>query len=521
MEPISLEGMDTSQPISMERTAGPTTGGAGWLYTMFSFSMRGKAIVAVIGMLAYALGLSGFVMVKKERLFEESQHIQRITSAEQDMREMRISAFHTLLAVQEAQDLAMPNAVFDQAQIDFHLIQSAFKSFISRVDKRSELSMTLGNILITASSSLAIGNAKAFTHQLKRLVQEVEIGSARLRREVQERSLAHRMESDSLAGMAFGMGVLGVILFGTTAGLFFHRLAGDLNLLKAKAQEIVRGRRGRPLRVSRQDEVGQLMAAVNQMQSELARQEEELAIERQKVLHQERMAAIGTLATGIAHEIGNPITAISGIAQQMCVERDQRNCTSHQSTCRPDLILEQADRIARITRDVSEFSSPRNAELGWLDLNQLVRNTASLLRYDKRFRNLDLSLELDSQLPALIGVSDHLIQITMNLLLNAADALEGVEGRDPRILVTTLAVPEGVQIAVSDNGKGMDEATRKQATEVFFTTKPLGKGTGLGLALCASFAKKYLGRLEIESQPDIGTTIRLTLPLDQTEAAQA
>ncbi len=477
--------------------------------------MNGKAIVAVAALLLYLLILSGFVLVKQEELEAVAGQIQRMSAAEQDLRELRISTFHTLLALQENK-----SALEDRqggglvpAGFDFHLLQSAYRSFMARGEGGDRLALVLQDRLAQASSSLAAGNARAFSQHLKMLVQEVEVGGTELRQDIQILEQTYRQKSDSLTGVALGMGVLGVILFGSTVGIFFSRLAGDLNLLKAKAQEIVKGRRGRPLDIQRRDEVGQLMEAVNQMQLELARQEEELALERQRAMHREKMVAIGTLAAGIAHEIGNPITAISGIAQQMCSEQGQRHCRDQGAQCFPEMILEQTQRVARITREVSAFSSQRSHMRELLDLNQLVRSTASLMRFDKRYRDIELLLDLDSQLPAIQGVADQLIQVLMNLMINAADAMEDVHDRPHQIRVATRANEGGVEVVVADNGKGMDADTLHRATEAFFTTKPVGKGTGLGLSLCSSVVEECRGQLRIESTPGQGTTVRVMLPL--------
>ncbi len=489
--------------------------------SLLQLSMRGKAVVAVLGLLIYVLGLSGFVLLKKEALLEELQKIQRLTGAGQELREIRMLAFHSMLAVHEAEDAREPKKVLPQAGFDFQLIQSSYDAFVDQVGHNDNVSVALRSLLTGAASSLARGDAESYAAHLRQLVQMVGNGSLMVRRQVEERTMAYGRESDSLTGVAFAMGVLGVIFFGTVWGLFLTHLANDLNLLKGKAQEIVKGRRGKPLEVKRHDEVGQLMEAVNQMQSELARQEDELALERQKSVHREKMAAIGTLAAGIAHEIGNPITAISGVAQQMCAMQESHGCKTQWGDCHPQLILEQVDRIAKITREVSEFASARQAEAELLDLNQLVRNTVSLMRYDKRFSDIALSLELDHLLPAVKAVGDQLTQVVMNLLINAADALEDVEGSERRIVVASRVLPEGVELSVADNGKGMDEQTIERATEAFYTTKPVGKGTGLGLALCASVVEAHGGQLKIESRPGAGTTIRVTLPLENEGAARA
>jgi signal transduction histidine kinase len=240
-------------------------------------------------------------------------------------------------------------------------------------------------------------------------------------------------------------------------------------------------------------------------------------LERQKYFHQEKMAAIGTLAAGITHEIGNPIAAISGIAQEMIERRalSTLNClAANCHDCRPDLIFTQTQRLAAITREITEFAAPRAASIELLDLNALLRSTSSLIRYDKRLQRVHLQLELDSQLPAIYGVADQLTQLVMNLLINSMDAFDGVEDRAPRILISTRSTTDSVILTIEDNGHGIDQEYLSRVFEAFFTTKPAGKGTGLGLSLCYSITKNHGGTIDINSTLGVGTKVQVAFSLN-------
>jgi two-component system, NtrC family, sensor kinase len=297
-----------------------------------------------------------------------------------------------------------------------------------------------------------------------------------------------------------------------------------LRILQGRALDIVKGFRGTPLPITRHDEVGQLTIAVNNMADTLDWREKELMLKRQKYFHQEKMAAIGALAAGVSHEIGNPIAAISGIAQEMLERRtaSEGSCKpGNCHDCRPDLIYTQTQRLAAITREISEFASPRAAEPEFLDLNAQLRSTSSLIRYDKRLQRVSLRLDLDSQLPAIYGVADQLTQLIMNLLINAMDAMEGVRGRTPTIVITTRADPERASLLIEDNGQGIEPETLSRVFEAFFTTKAAGKGTGLGLSLCYSIASKHGATIEIDSTPGAGTRVQLFFPLNDTAYNEA
>jgi len=316
-------------------------------------------------------------------------------------------------------------------------------------------------------------------------------------------------ESIALTGLAAGL--LGVIALGATMALFLARLGRDIRELESHAVDIVNGYRGAPLRVTRRDEVGTLMKAVNRMQSELRHREQQAEISREQRFHQEKMAAMGSLAAAVAHEINNPIAAITGIAQQMDGARCEAGCP--EVRCRPELILEHTRRIASISRQLSEMTAPHSQEPALLDLNGLVRNTANFIVYDRRFKGIDVALDLDPAIPALRAVSDHLTQVLMNLLINSADALEGVNGRAKAIRVATRAGAGEVLITVQDNGHGMDPSLLAMVFNESFTTKPPDRGRGLGLFLSKTLIEQGGGRIKLESVPDAGTTARIRMPV--------
>lgn len=247
--------------------------------------------------------------------------------------------------------------------------------------------------------------------------------------------------------------------------------------------------------------------------------QEELEKTRQQYFHQEKMAAIGHLAAGILHEVGNPIAAIAGAASELksvgsCHAPAVAECPYDEMLARNiDLIDQQTNRLARITREIADFASPRPRERELLDLNSVLRSTARLLTYDRRFRDVELELDLDKELPAVFGVVDQLTQVFMNLMINGLDACAGLSERKPHILLKTCIDGDRVHVTVSDNGCGMSDETLSRAMEPFYTTKVVGKGTGLGLSLSDSIALAHGGFIHIDSEEGEGTTVHFFLPL--------
>ncbi|MCU7855166.1 MAG: ATP-binding protein, partial [Candidatus Thiodiazotropha sp. (ex Lucinoma borealis)] len=252
--------------------------------------------------------------------------------------------------------------------------------------------------------------------------------------------------------------------------------------------------------------------------TERNRAEQELERTRKQYYHQEKMAAIGQLAAGILHEVGNPIAAIAGAAQDMrsAKEGEVKNNKDDSLVKVVDrnlmLIEEHTERLAKITRDIAEFASPRIDKRVLTDINGLIRSTARLLGYDRRFRNIKLHQMLDSQLPAVQAVPDQITQVLMNLVINALDAAVSSKQSVPIVEIISNLVDGGVEIEVRDNGTGMDEQILEHAFEPFFTTKEPGKGTGLGLSLCNSIISSHNGTLQINSQPNKGTSVHVFLP---------
>lgn len=252
--------------------------------------------------------------------------------------------------------------------------------------------------------------------------------------------------------------------------------------------------------------------------------QEELEKTRQQYFHQEKMAAIGHLAAGILHEVGNPIAAIAGAAHELktvniCGNRPVGECPFDDVVSRNiELIDSQTSRLGKITREIADFASPRPRERELLDLNSLLRSTARLLSYDRRFRDVELRLELDRTLPAIVGVADQLTQVFMNLLINAMDAV-GCSGdtRVSKIFIASKRDGEMVCVTVGDNGCGMSQETQARIMEPFFTTKAVGKGTGLGLSLCDSIVLGHGGFMHIESEEGEGTRVHVFLSIDEKQ----
>ena len=234
---------------------------------------------------------------------------------------------------------------------------------------------------------------------------------------------------------------------------------------------------------------------------------------REEQLRQsEKLAALGELVAGVAHELNNPLTGISAFAQLLL--EDGLDPDQHESV---RLIKREADRAVGVIRDLLLFARKSGPTRSPVDVNELIRLTLRLRTYGLRSAGIDVQVELDPELPPVAGDSQRLQQVILNLIVNAEHALQGTDRR--RLVVRTDRAREGVAVSVTDNGTGIDEETRQRIFEPFFTTKPPGQGTGLGLSVSYGIVRAHGGTIQIETTPGVGTTFRVTLPRSVVPAA--
>lgn len=319
--------------------------------------------------------------------------------------------------------------------------------------------------------------------------------------------------SKSHALWLLSFGLLAFVVCSLVVGRFVVRLVKDLHLLGRRAEVIMTGDYGGALRLSRKDEVGQLARNIDDMAAALDKREQELEEFRRRFFQQEKMFLIGSFASGIAHDIGNPVQAISAICEsaRRRLSEDSGEEAIAEVMERMEMVIEQATRLSMAIREIGDFARPGPAEMMPTDINQVISSAIQLLRFDHRFREIALSTDLDGDLPMVYAVPDHLTQVMMNVLINAADAITDGDGR---IVVATRTEDTGVAITLTDNGRGMPAEVVERVLEPFFTTKPQGKGTGLGLAICKTIIDDHRGTLSIDSTPGEGTVLEVRIPFN-------
>jgi len=311
-------------------------------------------------------------------------------------------------------------------------------------------------------------------------------------------------------GMASACLVLaGLSLWGARS---LARAVRGIDAMRQRVLAMPTGQRDIALPDARGD-MGSLASTLDQLAMAMAARTHELEVERRSIFHQEKMAAVGAMAARVLHDIGNPIAAIDGVARAMHEAHASGDCVMGEGLCDPALILRETARLQGITRMIAGLAAPPSTAAQLLNVNEVVQSALLLLHFDARLAGVHVEPSLDPQLPAVLGVSDALLQMVMNLITNASDAVLARSPAQPLIVVKTAARDDGVEITITDNGCGMSTDVQARAFEPLFTTKPAGRGTGLGLPLCRTVARQHGGDVAVTSIPGQGTQVRVQLAL--------
>jgi len=244
--------------------------------------------------------------------------------------------------------------------------------------------------------------------------------------------------------------------------------------------------------------------------------EQEMKNLHQKYIHREKLAEVGLLVGGILHEVSNPLASVNGLLANLLHKDTEKNkpIFDEETTNAFNVVIDHIERVRGLSYEVSSFLRPTSNEMALTDLNSVIHTTTSLIRFDHRWRDIDLNLELDSQLPPIRAISDQLVQVVMNLLVNAADACSTLEKREPKITLGSQFKDHMAQVYIEDNGVGMDSETIRKIFQPFFTTKGHSGGTGLGMPLCEGIINDHGGHMEITSTINKGTRITCFLPIN-------
>ena len=289
-------------------------------------------------------------------------------------------------------------------------------------------------------------------------------------------------------------------------------------------QEIAKGDLDHKVRVQSRDEIGDLAASFNQMTEKLKAANEELVVwgttlekkvkERTRelvemqahLIQSEKLAGLGKLAAGIAHEINNPLGGIL-IYSHLLLEESKKDTIQYENLKK---IVKETTRCKNIVKGLLEFARPKEPEMSPTDINDVVNRALSIFERQALFQNIRIQKEY-SDLPRLIVDGAQLQQVFTNIIANAAEAMDGNGVLTIRTYLNCQT--DCIKVDFTDTGHGVREEDKPRLFEPFFTTKEVGKGTGLGLAISYGIVQKHQGSIQVQSELGKGSTFTVVFPL--------
>jgi len=235
----------------------------------------------------------------------------------------------------------------------------------------------------------------------------------------------------------------------------------------------------------------------------------------QQIIQSERLAAMGQMIGGFAHELNNPLTSILGMAELL-----QESDASEAARKQVAILHKEARRAAEIVQNLQYFARPPAPGRSQVNLNELVQRTVQMQAYPLRKSNVTVDFLPEPAMPAIVADPNQLMQVFLNLLLNAEQAIR--ESRDRgTIRVRIGRNPESVWVVFQDDGPGIAPENLTHIFDPFFTTKRPGRGTGLGLSICKTVLREHGGNIEATSAPGGGAVFTITLPIAAEVGAAA
>ncbi len=325
-----------------------------------------------------------------------------------------------------------------------------------------------------------------------------------------------------------------IILFALTLGVLLQRLIYlPLKDLATGADKVRSGQLNHAIPVRSSDEFGRVAGSFNHMTGALdaSRSEmeqlvqtlelkveqrtKELLAAKAEVAQGEKLASIGVLASGIAHELNNPLTGVLTFTSLMRKKAPEGSEDAEDL----DLVIRETKRCASIIKRLLDFAREKVPVKGFYNLNQVIEDTVRFVERPASLQQIEISMNFDPLLPQAWGDADLIKQVILNLLVNAQQAIEG----KGNITVQTRLVAAGpnagstdapmVEVVVTDTGCGIPQANLQRIFDPFFTSKEVGKGTGLGLSVSYGIVKAHGGKISVESVLGTGTTFRIWLPI--------
>jgi len=303
---------------------------------------------------------------------------------------------------------------------------------------------------------------------------------------------------------------LAIIFLASLGGvLVSRRLTRPLEILSQAVRKVAKGNFDVNVDIKSKDEIGQLSNSFNEMADELNVREQSLRKAQLALVQSEKMAAVGTLSAGLAHEVKNPLSAVLGYAQLA-----KRKITDTEMVKEHlDIIESETKRCNDIIGNLMQFSRQEQGEFSEIMINDVIEKSVGIVDHQLSLHKVRVETTLAEQIPPLLGNANQLQQVLMNLAINAQHAM-GDDGGTISIMTEIDESTGSALITVDDTGPGIPEDVAANIFEPFFTTKAAGQGTGLGLSVSYGIIQEHKGAIHVMQAPGGGARFEIRLPLN-------
>ena len=247
----------------------------------------------------------------------------------------------------------------------------------------------------------------------------------------------------------------------------------------------------------------QLTQRTNELESAL----QQLQTTHEQLILADRLATIGQLVSGVAHELNNPLTSALGYAQ-LLLGRDLDQAVKDNL----ETIYRETQRAARIIENLLSFARQRKPERNYISINEALGKVLEMRAYEMKVNNIEVITDLQPDLPNTLADLQHLQQVFFNILVNAEQAMAEARGKG-RLLAKSHQTGQNIQVIFADDGPGISRENLSRVFDPFFTTKEVGKGTGLGLSICYGIIQEHGGRIWADSEEGKGATFTIEIPV--------
>jgi len=319
---------------------------------------------------------------------------------------------------------------------------------------------------------------------------------------------------------------LGLTLGGIIASVFIsyflaHRILQPIRNLVFASERFAQGDLTHRVHLKSKDLIGKLGDTFNYMAESLRERDEKLKERAQQTIQESgRLATIGQLAAGVAHELNNPLGGVL-MYSHLLLENLNENNDDGNNKENLEKIVTQATRCKKIVKGLLDFARQTEPKVELSDINELLEETLILIENQASFQNIRISKKLSSSLPKVMVDQSQLQQVFINIALNAAESMEEVSEAKGKLEIKTNVSEDNqhVEISFSDTGCGIPEENIKRIFEPFYTTKEVGRGTGLGLAISYGIVQRNNGTISVKSKVSEGTTFTIRLPINKGDNA--